>query len=159
MCVPIIRLSGLILFGVLLASCSPMSARSEQIVLYQIKVPKQQGYFMTLTAQEQVDVLLASFRRLQAWDMRLLEWLAYSSGDTPEEIKLRISRVSNGGDLLTLAMAIEALAYRHICRIDSEEAYLLLSEIADRIEENPAAENMVDRIISRQTRGACVLDD
>lgn len=149
----LILLTGLFLATSLVSGC-PATERSDQLALYEVPASQQREVFLSLSAEEQIEVLLASFKRKQAWDMRLLDWLATSRGDVVTAIRDRLAHESDDWHLETLALVVERLSASHVCRISGDEAHALLIGIVQRI-DSPPARDTVERILKRHEKEIC----
>lgn len=146
-----------VLFAAALAAGCPTTQVSDDLAIYEMPVAQQKQFFLTLSSEEQIEVLLASFKRTQAWDMRLLDWLAESPKDVVSPVKRRVTIEMDDWRLETLALAVERLSAHHVCRLDSREAHGLLIVILNKIDSSPAR-NTVERIIKRHDIDSCRME-
>lgn len=148
-----IRLTEFLLAVGLVVGCLA-NGKPTPLALYELPVNQQREFFLDLDAEKQIEVLLASFKRKQAWDMRLLEWLAVSRGDVARAVRERVAYESDNWQLETLALAVERLSAQTVCRMSGNEAHVLLKVINEKMDD-ATARSTVQRVLSRHDRETC----
>jgi hypothetical protein len=151
---PVSRKASVFLICVLASGCVPAKDQSSSAALYNLPVKSQKDYFMALSAEKQVDVVISSFDRKQAWDMRLLDWLSASKGEVAAVVKGRVADETDDWHLTSLALAIEHLSLQHSCRMAGDEAHMLLVEISEKLEQ-PTSKRIVEEALARHDKDHC----